>query len=382
MIDRQPLIQSFKDIYGKEPLLFGAPGRVNLIGEHTDYNGGFVLPAALDRETVTAISSRQDRKIRARSLNINDSAEIDLDRPEKKLRGNWLDYIEGVARVLESRGYKLRGADLAIRSDVPGGAGLSSSAALEVSAALALSEISGHTIDKTELALACQQAEHEYVGARVGIMDQFVAAMGRPGYALLIDCRNLTSEPVKLDTDESVLIICDTNVKHKLAASEYNIRRQECEKAVELLSVFLPGITQLRDVGSAEFFRYADRLPDVIMRRARHIITDSERTLTAAEAMRNRDLVTFGNLMRQSHASMRDDFEISCAELDLMVELAENTGHVFGARMTGGGFGGSTVNLVKKEFADEFVKKVLPEYKKRTGLDGKIYICGAGNGAS
>lgn len=376
MIDKQELTKNFHHFYGKEPRLFGAPGRVNLIGEHTDYNGGFVLPAALDRETVAAVSPRGDRKIFVRSVNLGRNSEIDLGRPEKRLRGNWLDYIEGVARVLERRGYELRGADLAIMSDVPAGAGLSSSAALEVSVALALSEISGHSIDKTELALACQQAEHEYVGAKVGIMDQFVAAMGKPGYALLIDCRELTSEPVKLNTDEATIVICDTAVKHKLSSSEYNVRRRECEKAVKLLSEFLPGISQLRDVSSAEFAEYADRLPDVIMRRARHIISDSERTLKAAEAMKNNDLEMFGNLMRQSHASMRDDFEISCAELDLMVELAEETGYVFGARMTGGGFGGSTVNLVKREYVDEFTKKVLPAYNAKTGLNGKIYICG------
>ncbi len=376
MINRQELIRSFQHFYGKEPLLFGAPGRVNLIGEHTDYNGGFVLPAALDRETVAAVAPRDDRKIVVRSLNLDAGSEIDLDLPEKKLRGDWLDYIEGVARVLESKGYKLRGADMLIMSDVPSGAGLSSSAALEVSVGLALSEISGYSIDKTELALACQQAEHEYVGAKVGIMDQFVAAMGKPGYALLIDCRELTSTPVKLNTEEATIVICDTAVKHQLASSEYNVRRRECEKAVELLREFLPGITQLRDVGSAEFAKYADRLPEVIMRRARHIVTENERTLAAAEAMKNNDLITFGNLMRQSHLSMRDDFEISCRELDLMVGLAEETGYVFGARITGGGFGGSTVNLVRHGSVEEFSQKVLPAYNAETGLEGKIYICG------
>jgi galactokinase len=379
MIDKQSLTDAFAKIYGRKPQLFGAPGRVNLIGEHTDYNGGFVLPAALDRETVAAVTPRDDRKIVVRSTNLNKSSEVDLDQPERKQRGIWLDYVEGVARVLESKDYKLRGADMLIMSDVPSGAGLSSSAALEVSVALALSEISGHSIDKTELALACQQAEHEYVGAKVGIMDQFVAAMGKPGYALLIDCRHLTSESVKLNTTESLIVICDTGVKHKLANSEYNIRRLECEKAVEVLSEFLPGITQLRDVSGSDLARYADRLPDVIMRRARHIITDSERTLQAVEAMKSNDLILFGNLMRQSHSSMRDDFEISCSELDLMVELAEETGYVFGARMTGGGFGGSTVNLVKREHVAEFAEKLLPDYEAKTGLKGKIYICGTGS---
>lgn len=373
MIKRDLLTQNFRDIYGREPLLFAAPGRVNLIGEHTDYNGGFVLPAALDRETVTAIAVREDRKIRVRSLNINKNDEIDLDAPERKLTGTWMDYVEGVARVLESKGYALRGADILIMSDVPSGAGLSSSAALEVSAALALSEISGHSIDKTELALICQQAEHEYVGAKVGIMDQFVAAMGKPGLALLIDCRELTSTLVKLSEDIAI-VVCDTNVKHNLASSEYNVRRQQCEEAVERLSKFFPGITLLRDVSSTDFFRYAHELPDIIMRRARHIITDSERTLKAAEAMTNGDLAAFGELMRLSHISMRDDYEISCAELDVIVEIADATGLAYGSRMTGGGFGGSTVSVVPKGAAAEFVEEVLPKYRDKTGLEGKAYI--------
>lgn len=375
MIDRDLLTQNFWYSYGREPLLFGAPGRVNLIGEHTDYNGGFVLPAALDRETVAAITLREDRKIYVRSLNINKSVEIDLDAPEKKLTGTWTDYVEGVARVLESKGYKLRGADILIMSDVPTGSGLSSSAALEVSVALALSEISGHSIDRKEIALISQRAEHEYVGAKVGIMDQFVAAMGEPGLALLIDCRELTSTPVKL-SDDVAIVVCDTNVKHNLASSEYNVRRQQCEEAVERLSKFIPGITQLRDVSSEQFFKYAHELPDIIMRRARHIITDSERTPKAADAMANGNLGTFGKLMRLSHISMRDDYEISCAELDLMVEIADATGLAYGSRMTGGGFGGSTVNLLPREKAKEFVEKVLPEYKAKTGLEGTGYIIG------
>lgn len=356
------------------PHLFGAYGRVNLIGEHTDFNGGFVLPAALDRETVVAAVKREDRIIRVRSLNLSKGEEIDLDAPQQKLRGSWLDYVEGVARVLEQRGHTLNGADLLILSDVPSGAGLSSSAALEVSVGLALSEMSGHKIERKELALIGQQAEHEFVGAKVGIMDQFVAALGRPGQALLIDCRDLTSEAVSFDTERAVIVICNTGVKHSLASSEYNVRRHECEEGVRLLREFMPGIEYLRDVSSADLALYGNKLPEVIRKRVRHIVTENERTLKAAKVLADSDFEKFGEYMRQSHSSLRDDFEVSCDELNVMAEIAGTLPGVYGARMTGGGFGGSTVNLVGRENVDEFTARILPEYEKRTGREGTIYI--------
>ncbi|HXG82818.1 MAG TPA: galactokinase [Pyrinomonadaceae bacterium] len=381
MINITALRAEFQTIYGREPRLFRAPGRVNLIGEHTDYNGGFVLPMAIERETIVAAAARDDRKIRVRSIELNEAGEINLDAPEQKLRGSWLDFVEGVARVLERENVILRGADLLVSSDVPHGAGLSSSAALEISVGLALSEISGQTVKKVKLALAGQSAEHEFVGAKVGIMDQFISAMGKSGHALLIDCRSLEAEQIPFASDDFVIAICNTNVKHELASSEYNARRAECEKGVEILREFLPDIAQLRDVGVEDFERYAERLPEVIKKRCRHVVTEIERTLNAAEALEKNDFAEFGRLMRLSHASLRDDYEVSCRELDLLVEIAGECAGVSGARMTGGGFGGSTVNLVRREDLAAFTEKISAEYYNRTGIKTDVYVSRPADGA-
>ena len=371
----------FQRLYNRAPRLFRAPGRVNLIGEHTDYNGGFVLPMAIEYATTVAAARREDRKIRVRSLNLNRESEIDLDAPEQKLRGSWIDYIEGVARILERENGKLRGADLLISSDVPTGAGLSSSAALEISVGLALSEISGRTIDRVKLALIGQAAEHEFVGAKVGIMDQFVSALGKKEHALLIDCRELKAEQIPFVAEDAAIVICDTKVKHKLSGSEYNTRREECEKGVAILKRFLPQITQLRDVSVEEFETYKTYLPEIIQKRCRHVVTENERTLKAANALQKSDFEEFGRLMWLSHASLKNDYEVSCKELDLLVEIARNSKGVLGARMTGGGFGGSTVNLVKRENLSEFVEKISLEYEMETNIKPSVYVSGAAGGA-
>lgn len=371
----------FSKIFGREPRLFRAPGRVNLIGEHTDYNGGFVLPMAIEYATTVAAAARDDRIIQVRSVNLDETAEIDLDAPEQKLRGSWVDYIEGVARILERENAKLRGADLLISSDVPTGAGLSSSAALEISVGLALTEISGNVIDKVKLALIGQAAEHEFVGAKVGIMDQFISALGKKEHALLIDCRSLKAEQIPFAAADTVIAICDSKVKHKLSGSEYNTRRAECEKGVEILQKFLPKITQLRDVSVEDFEKYKTHLPEIIEKRCRHVVTENERTLKAAEALKKNNLEEFGHLMFLSHRSLRDDYEVSCSELDLLVEIAKTGAGVLGARMTGGGFGGSTVNLVKRENLTEFNEKIQFEYERQTNIKPSIYISGAADGA-
>jgi galactokinase len=384
LIEREALREVFRSRYDGgdvEPRLFRAPGRVNLIGEHTDYNDGYVLPMAIDHETVVAARARDDRRVRVYSVNFDEAVEFDLDAAGEKQRGLWLDYVEGTARVLEARGTRLRGADLVISSDVPAGAGLSSSASLEVSVGLALASVSDAKIDKVQLALAGQQAEHEYVGAKVGIMDQFIAALGRAGHALLIDCRTLEAVQIPLDTTETVVAICDTNVKHKLSSSEYNRRREECERGVELLRAALPGIRALRDVSVVEFEQNEHLLPEPIRRRCRHVVTEDDRTLDAAEALRGGDLEEMGRLMHLSHVSLRDDYEVSCFELDALVEIAGGIGGVLGARMTGGGFGGSTVNLVRRESLPEFKQIVAREYARRTKIETTIYVSEAGDGA-
>ena len=382
MIDRAELRRAFSAHYGRAPRLFRAPGRVNLIGEHTDYNGGFVLPMALDRETVVAAATRADTRVLVHSLNARESAEFDLASPGRPRRGHWLDYVEGVARALVGRGFRLGGAELMIMSDVPAGAGLSSSAALEISAGLALSAVSGAEVDRVTLALAGQQAEHEYVGTMCGIMDQFVAATARAGHALLIDCRTLEAAPVPLDTRDSAVVVCDTRVRHELSTSEYNTRREECERGVELLREVLPGVAQLRDVSVEDFRRHEARLPEPIRRRCRHVVTEDARTLATVAALAANDLAEAGRLMYESHESLRGDYEVSCRELDELVAIARSLGGaVYGARMTGGGFGGSTVNLVRRGALDEFTRTISADYERSTGVRPAVYVSEPGGGA-
>jgi galactokinase len=382
LIDREELRRAFATRFGREGRLFRAPGRVNLIGEHTDYNGGFVLPLAIECETGVAAAPREDRRVQVYSLNRQELAAFDLDSPGEPRRGLWLDYVEGVAHALESRGLRLRGADLLILSDVPVGAGLSSSAALEVSTGLALASISGLEVDRVQLALAGQQAEHTYVGTMCGIMDQFVASLGRAGHALLIDCRTLEASPVPLDTSTAAIVITDTGVKHELSSSEYNVRREECERGAALLSRFMPGVEQLRDVTVEEFERYSARLPEVIRRRCRHVVTEDARTIKAAEALRRGRLEEVGQLMRRSHESLRDDYEVSCAELDFLAETAWGLAGVLGSRMTGGGFGGSTVSLVRRDRLADYERLITSLYTQRFGHAPTIYVTNASDGAS
>jgi galactokinase len=382
VLNRGEVREAFRKQFGdREAREFRAPGRVNLIGEHTDYNDGFVLPVAIDRETVVAAARNDSRRVRVHSLSVNESAEFDLDNPGRKLRGIWLDYIEGVAQALKSRGADLDGADIVLSSDVPVGAGLSSSAALEISTGMALLAVSGVEIDRVGLALAGQQAEHEYVGTRCGIMDQLVATCGLKGHALLIDCRSLATRQIPLDTSETVIAICDTRVKHELSSSQYNKRREECERGVEILSQVLPEIRALRDVSLGDFEMHGELLPEPVRSRCRHVVTENARTLRAADALELGDFALMGRLMLQSHESLRDDYEVSCRELDALVEIAASIEGVRGARMTGGGFGGCTVSLVERVALEKFQEKVTDEYNKATGLIPTIYISEPVDGA-
>jgi galactokinase len=381
MVDPESVKEKFRERFGGAPRVFRAPGRVNLIGEHTDYNDGFVLPMAVEFDTVVAAAPRNDRHILVHSLTLGESREIDLDAPAKARRGDWVDYVEGVARVLEARGLRLAGANLVLHSDVPVGAGLSSSAALEVSTGLALASISGYEIDGLALALAGQRAEHVYVGTRSGIMDQFVAALAKSDHALIIDCRALTSASVPVRLPGTQIVICDSRVSHSLAGSEYNTRRGECEAGVTLLKAWRPSINSLRDVGPEEFEGYESRLPEPIRRRCRHVVTENVRTLSAAAALTRVDVEELGKLMVASHASLRDDYEVSCVELDLLVEFALSVDGVYGARMTGGGFGGCTVNLVRDDALEEFAHVVCDRYNRAAQRDPAVYVSRAAVGA-
>ena len=359
---------------------FRAPGRVNLIGEHTDYNDGYVMPAALDFYTWAKVTPLENRKLQIYSENFNEEVEIDLDDPGITRREHWSDYPVGVAVILEREGYRLRGARLEIRGEVPIGSGLSSSAAIEVVTACALTAVSGLEIDKRELALLCQRAENEFVGARVGIMDQFVSLFGQEQKALLLDCRSLDFRLLPLP-DNVRLIICNTMVKHALASSAYNERREQCEAGVMVLARHFPHVTALRDATLDQLEQVTSELPEVIYRRCRHVITENARVLAAAEALEQGDLNQFGRFMADSHRSLRDDYEVSSEELDLMVEFARRVEGVYGARMTGGGFGGSTVNLVAVERVEEFRERVAQWYEEAMKKRPEIYICNASNGA-
>ncbi|HKG79762.1 MAG TPA: galactokinase [Pyrinomonadaceae bacterium] len=359
---------------------FRAPGRVNLIGEHTDYNDGFVMPAAIDLSTWVKISPLEQRKLQILSENFNEQIEIDLDDQSLARRGHWSDYPIGVAVMLERSGRRLHGARLQIRGEVPIGSGLSSSAAVEVATACALVANSGLTIDARDLALLCQKAENEFIGARVGIMDQFVSLFGQAQKALMLDCRSLEFELLPLP-DNIRLIICNTMVKHELASGAYNERRAQCEAGVKHLAKFVANVTALRDVTLEQLEQFGSDLPEVVYRRCRHVITENARVLAAAKALAQGALKEFGRLMAASHQSLRDDYEVSSEELDLMVELAQKLEGVYGARMTGGGFGGCTVNLVAVEHDEEFSKRVAESYEQVTKLKPEIFICSASDGA-
>ena len=362
------------------PRTFRAPGRVNLIGEHTDYNDGFVMPAAIDLSVYARIWPREDRKLQLRAESFDEQIEFDLDEPEPEARGHWSDYVIGVAVMLERAGHRLRGAYLHIRGEVPVGAGLSSSAAVEVATACALTSNSRLQIDNRELALLCQKAENEFVGARVGIMDQFVALFGQAQRALLLDCRSLDFKLLPLPDTVNV-VICDTMVKHALASSAYNERRAQCEEGVKTLAQYLPGVKALRDVTIEQLEQYKQELSYVVYRRCRHVITENARVLSAAEALQEGNVRRFGELMDDSHHSLRDDYEVSSRELNLMVELARKIRGVFGARMMGGGFGGSTVNLVSIEQTELFKHIVTKDYERIQQVKPEIYVLEASNGA-
>ncbi len=381
MVDQNRLVGDFTRRYGSTPRLFSAPGRVNLIGEHTDYNDGFVLPMAIDRRTYVAIAPRKDRRVRVSSAVLNDASEFAIDDPADLKAHKWLKYIAGVAWTLDTRGVSLVGADVTIDSDVPIGAGLSSSAALEVAAGKAFATIAGLQIDPKELALAAQKAEHEFVGAKVGIMDQLAATFGQEDHALLIDCRSLEVKEIPIANFNAAIVVCNTNVKHDIAASAYNQRRAECEQGIELLKRFLPGIRALRDVSVGDFEKYERELPETIGRRCRHVITENERALKAAEALERGNREMLGELMWQSHESLKKDYEVSCRELDTMVEIASHQEGIFGARMTGGGFGGCTINIVRDDAVENFTRTVTEEYRAATAIEPEMYVVKADHGA-
>jgi len=386
MIDRESaILLKFKEMYGNNEGagLARAPGRVNIIGEHTDYNDGYVLPIAIARDTMVAFRPTDSRTVNVCSMAVDESAGFALDEEGVPAGPHWVSYAAGVARVLAEEGVDLVGADLVIHSTVPIGGGLSSSAALEVSLALAFTSMAGVELDKRTLATACRRAENEYAGMGCGIMDQYVALYGEAGSAVLLDCRSMSHELVSCPSDTAKFVVCDTGVRHELATTEYNSRRQECSRAVQGAARVLRDepVHSLRDLGPGDLPYLEHELDPVIFRRARHVVTENARVIAAAESMREQNYIAMGVLMDASHESLREDFEVSCEELDVMVEIAWAQSGVFGARMTGGGFGGCTISLVDSQQVDTFCKNITAAYKQRTGIVPSVYVCAPENSA-
>lgn len=376
------LRDAFARRFGIHPrLIVRAPGRVNLIGEHTDYNEGFVLPIAIDRATFVAARARPDRTVRVHSGQFDAEDSFSLDAIERSTEHPWSNYVRGVVKGLLARDLPIVGADLLIESDVPLGAGLSSSASLEVAVGYALQLLNNINLLGEELALLAQGAENSFVGMQCGIMDQFMAALGRAGHALLLDCRDLSYTPIPIPPDVRV-VVCDSGVRHSLVGSEYNDRRAACQEAVRLLKARMPRITALRDVSPEQLQANADLLPPEVLRRARHVVSEIWRTQTAAAALQSGDLARFGALMRQSHESLRDDYEVSVPEIDTLVELALHLPGCYGSRITGGGFGGSTVSMVRIGAVDEFTAALAEQYRARTGLEPRVLVCTPSEGVS
>ncbi len=368
--------ETFRKIFGAVPeVVVRAPGRVNLIGEHTDYNDGFVLPAAIDRAIAFAGRRRSDRHVRAHALDFNDQVEFSLDDLQKDTAHPWSNYLRGVAKLLEASGRRLAGADLVLGGDVPREAGLSSSAAVEVGAALFWRRLMSFKLDAVDLIKLARRAENKFVGVPCGIMDQFISALGLHDHALFLDCRLLTYRQVPLSGGVKI-IVCNSGVKRALAQSEYKVRLKQCRQAAAQLSV-----KSLRDVTPEDLQAASGKLTDVLFRRARHVVTENARALEAVKVLEAGDLSRFGQLMNASHESLRDDYEVSSQELDVLVELARKQSGVLGARMTGAGFGGCTVNVVREEAAESFVEPVQKGYLRTFGLKAEIYVCRASDGA-
>jgi galactokinase len=377
----------FQKHYGRAPRwIVAAPGRVNVIGEHTDYNDGFVLPMAIERYAIMAADAPLPGSVTAQSqitvfdTHFDETATIDITAPVTKGTPKWSNYIRGVLCGFQHRGVKIPALDIAFLSTVPLGGGLSSSAALEVCTATLIEAVTGKTIDPVEKALLAQKAEHDFAGVPCGIMDQFISALGREGQLLLLDCRTRKTELVPMSDPSVALLVINTNVKHELSGGEYAERRAQCEEAARNL-----GVKSLRDVTAEQLEKNKGKLSEVVYRRARHVIGEIERTTHAAEGIRQSNWPTVGQLMYASHYALRDDYEVSCKELDDVVEIAEDIGYkggIYGCRMTGGGFGGCCVALVKADCVDAITKKIAADYKAKTGIDASIFASRPAAGAT
>jgi galactokinase len=376
------IISAFNKQFNDTPtIVVRSPGRINIIGEHTDYNDGFVFPAAIDKEIMFAAKRNSNKVFRFYSVDFKEKYEVKI-RDLEKSEIQWANYLLGVADQFQKAGYELQGIDIAFGGNIPVGAGLSSSAAVETGFARILNELFDYGVKPVEMVKMAQKAEHEYAGVMCGIMDQFVIVHGEADKAVKLDCRSLEYEYAPLVLNDYQIILCDTKVKHALASSEYNTRRKECETAVKMLQRYNIKIKALRDVTQELLKEHRYELDEKVYRRAKYIVDENERVEKAFKALRNNNIEKLGNLMYETHIGLRDYYEVSCDELDILFDIAYNCEDVIGARMMGGGFGGCTINIVRKNGIDKFIDKVSKEYEKLTGQKPEFYKVKISDGTS
>jgi len=373
------LNQQFIDLYGKQPMFYSAPGRVNLIGEHTDYNEGFVLPAAIDKKIYIAIAKNEDHQLRVFANQFNEKKEVGLSSL-KPVEG-WFTYLAGMMFHLQQMGKPIGGVDVIVDGDVPVGAGMSSSAAICSAFGFALNELNCLELDRMQMALVGQKTEHTFAGVNCGIMDQFASLHGKAGYVMRLDCRSLDFEYIPFDFPEYKIVLVNSMVKHALASSEYNIRRQQCEEGVRIMKEAFPGVKSLRDITLQQLDMKREQLPVEVYNKCHYVISENERLLRGCGFLANGDIQSFGQLMYASHKGLSKEYNVSCDELDFLVETARHLKGVAGARMMGGGFGGCTINLVKTENVDDFANAMKSAYRNRYKKETEIYITQIEEGA-
>lgn len=369
----QQVEEEFKNRFGQDYKLIKSPGRVNLIGEHTDYNDGFVLPASVDKGIYLAMNVNDTKKCRFYALDKNEVFETDISSNIAKSELGWPNYLLGVVDQLRKHGYDVEGFDCVFGGNVPIGAGMSSSAALEGGVLFGLAELNSWDIPPVEMAKIAQKAENDFVGVQCGIMDQFASLNGKEGHAIKLDCRSLEYEYQPFDRDDIQIVLCDTQIRRELASSEYNVRRQQCEQGVDTLQQWDPNIESLRDVELRFLLRHEQDMDPIIFNRCKYVVEENKRVIQACEDLHKGDLKSFGQRMYQSHSGLRLEYEVSCEELDVLVDLARNLEGVFGARMMGGGFGGCTINLVKEKSVEAFTDQIKEQYCEQTGKQIKVY---------
>ena len=377
------LADLFRALFGSDPgVVVKGPGRVDLMGSHTDYNEGFVLPVAVNVDVLAAGRLRPDRTVSAYSANFDTRVDFDLDAIAYDNVNTWSNYVRGVVYFLQQAGVRLSGAEIALSGNVPIGSGMSSSAAIEMAVGFLFQTLVGFEMSGPDLALIGQKAENSFVGVNTGIMDQFISRLGRKDHALFLDCRTLQYEHLPLDTSEVKIVVCDTMKRRGLVDSEYDLRRSQCEEAARLFAQWLPDVRALRDVSVADFEAHKHKLPEVVRKRAQHVVYENDRVLASPQVLNAGDFEQFGRMMNASHDSARDLYEVSCAELDAMAEVCRAAPGSLCSRLAGAGFGGCSVSLVRHGSVDDFVDVVKVQYQEKTNLAPSLYVCTAEDGAS